>query len=98
MLQGTRKRYPRRCAPKHELLILRDPPSSTLPSTRCPTSRAGFAPSDDVLRLAGCLVGATGGVALSGEEEAGYRRLTDRVLALFHAGDPLQRFLYRDGA
>jgi len=34
-------------------------------------------------------------VVLTVEEERAYKRLTDRVLAMFHLNDPLARFLYR---
>ena len=39
--------------------------------------------------------GQTGRVVFTGDQERAYRRLTDRVLAMFHHGDPLARLLYR---
>ncbi len=34
-------------------------------------------------------------ITLDGEEHAAYLRLSERVLAAWHRGDPLERFIYR---
>jgi hypothetical protein len=49
----------------------------------------------DTLTLARRLAGETGRVVLTVDEEAAYKRLTDRALAMFHHNDPLARFVYR---
>lgn len=49
----------------------------------------------DTVLLARRLAGASGPVVLTPPELAAYERLTKRVLAMFHPGDPLAPFLYR---
>ncbi len=54
-----------------------------------------LAPDADTWTLAGRLAGEASRVVLGIEEEAAYKRLTDRALAMFYLNDPLARFLYR---
>ena len=54
-----------------------------------------LAPDDDTRQLAELVEGRTGRLVLTVDQEAAYRRLTDRALAMFHLSDPLARFLYR---
>ncbi|MDP9388688.1 MAG: hypothetical protein M3Q48_12445 [Actinomycetota bacterium] len=49
----------------------------------------------DTVLLAERLARGSDPVVLTPPELAAYERLTERVLAMFHAGDPLARFLYR---
>ena len=53
-------------------------------------------PADaDTGLLAERLARGSGRAVLTPLELTAYERVTDRVLAMFHAGDPLARFLYR---
>ncbi len=54
-----------------------------------------LAADDDTRLLAARISGEMGRIVLSVEEEEAYKRLTERVLAVFHLSDPLARFLYR---
>ena len=57
-----------------------------------------LAPDEDTRLLAAVIDGKVGWVFLTIEEERAYKRLTERMLAMFHLNDPLARFLYRDNA
>ncbi len=52
---------------------------------------------DDVDALAACLAGdgPKRRVVLTNDEYDAYRRVTERILGSWHAGDPLERFVYR---
>ena len=56
---------------------------------------------DDVARLhalldrEGAAIGPTERVVLTPDELAAYQRVTERILATWHANDPLERLLYR---
>lgn len=52
-------------------------------------------PDDDTALLAARLPATAGRVVLTGPEQKAYDRLTGRVLAMFHTGDHLARFIYR---
>jgi hypothetical protein len=52
-----------------------------------------LAPDADTELLAERL--QTGRVLLAPAEQSAYERLTERVLGMFHTGDPLARYLYR---
>lgn len=54
-----------------------------------------LAPDADTELLAGRLSAGGGRVVLTAAEMLAYQRLTERVLGMFHIGDPLARFMYR---
>ena len=54
-----------------------------------------LAPDQDTGRLATRLEPGRGRVVLTNSDYAAYARLTDRLIAMFHPGDHLARFLYR---
>ena len=50
---------------------------------------------NDVSLLARVLPAGAGRVVLDEATSAAYQRVVDRILGIWHAGDPLARFLYR---
>ena len=50
---------------------------------------------DDVSQLARALPAGAGRVVLTEATHGAYQRVVDRILAIWHAGDPLAPFLYR---
>ena len=50
---------------------------------------------NDTARLTALLQTAEGRVVLDADDHAAYGRYVERVITLFHGGDPLTRFLYR---
>jgi len=78
-----------------EFIDDREQPSDLVASFARAHGLLDLAPDDDARLLAAVTEGKTGRVLLTVDEERAYKRLTDRVLAMFHLNDPLARFLYR---
>lgn len=75
--------------------VVQDRPEDLVASFARAHGLVDLAPDADTWTLAGRLAGETGRVVLTVDEEAAYKRLTDRALAMFHLNDPLARFMYR---